>query len=426
MGTTGMGERTSTEKGRDPGIAAGVAGSAGNYSDNVIFQATRGHGFAGESANHLADVLTARRAELVGGDFRRDGADRVVNGFEIQTKYCRTGSDCVAACFRDGRFRYIGTNGPMLIEVPADKYDAAVQAMEHRIRTHQVPGVSDPEQARVIVRKGRFTYAQVRNIAEFGTIEGLTYDVANGIRLAGTSMGISAAVTFAVGIWNGEELKHAVTRSCITGLQTGALSWVTSVFAAQLGRTCVERGLRGTTDWAVRQLGPQVASWLASGLRGGSPIYGAAAANHLSKVLRGTLITGAVMTLVLSSGDLRRFFQRRMSGGQVLKNLAKTGGGVAGGSAGWWMGSAVGASVGSAVPRIGPAVGRIVGGTLGAMSGAWGGSKAASAVLDRNIEDDAEKMTSIEFSKPRSSNWRTNTCWDRTTRKPSLTSCLKP
>lgn len=37
-----------------PGTASGVVGSSGNYADNVILGASRGHGFAGEKANHLA------------------------------------------------------------------------------------------------------------------------------------------------------------------------------------------------------------------------------------------------------------------------------------------------------------------------------------------------------------------------------------
>lgn len=390
-----MKEQESISKGRNLGVPAGIAGSARNYSDNVVFQGSHGHGFAGESANHLADVLSGKKAELVGGDYRLDGADRVVNGFEIQTKYCRKGTECIAACFRDGRFRYVGSNGPMLIEVPSDKYEAAVRAMEQRIRTHQIPGISDPEHAKTIVRKGRFTYAQVKNIAKFGTIESLTYDTANGVRLAGTSMGISAAISFAAAIWNGESAEAALRKSCIVGLQTGALAWVASVFAAQLGRTCVEQGLRGTTDWAVGQLGPHVTSLLVSGLRSGSPIYGAAAANHLSKVLRGTVVTGIAMTLVLSSADLMRLFRGRISVGQVLKNLTMTGAGVAGGSVGWWVGSAVGANIGAAFPKIGPAVGRVIGGLCGAFLGASGASKAGSAVLHRVMEDDAHKMLRI-------------------------------
>lgn len=390
-----MNDPESTRKSRDPGIPAGIAGSAGNYSDNVIFQGSRGHGFAGESANHLADVLSGKKAVLVGKDFRLDGPDRVVNGFEIQTKYCRTGSECIAACFRDGRFRYMGSDGPMLIEVPSDTYEHAVQAMKRRIQSDQVPGVTDPEQAKAIVRKGQFTYTQVRNVAKFGTIESLSYDAVNGIQLAGSSMGVSAAVAFAVAIWNGEDKEVALRTSCVTGLQTGALAWVTSVLAAQMGRSCVEQGLRGTTDWTVQQLGPRVTSQLSSGLRTGSPIYGAAAANNLSKVLRGTIMTNIATTLVLSSADLVRLFRGRMSVAQVAKNLSTTAAGVAGGSLGWLVGSAVGANVGAAVPWIGPTVGRIVGGVSGAVLFATGASKAASTVLNRLIEDDAQKMTAI-------------------------------
>ena len=64
----------------------------------------------------------------------------------------------------------------MQIEVPSDKYDSAVQAMENRIKNGQIPGVSDPGKAKEIVRRGAFTYEQVRNIARFGTVQSLTYD----------------------------------------------------------------------------------------------------------------------------------------------------------------------------------------------------------------------------------------------------------
>ena len=246
--------------------------------------------------------------------------------------------------------------------------------MEHRIGNGQVPAVSDPRQAKAIVRKRRFTYAQVRNIARFGTIESLTYDAANGIRLAGTSMGMSAVIAFAVAIWNGAHVEDALRTSCIIGLQIGSIAWVTSILAAQLGRTGVEQGLRGTTDWAVQQVGPQVSSWLASGLRAGAPIHGAAAANHLSKVLRGSIVTGSVATLILSSADLARLFGGRMSAAQVLKNMTSTGAGVASGSIGWLMGSAVGAGIGSAIPWIRPRLGRFAGGVSGAILCASGAS----------------------------------------------------
>lgn len=41
------------------GISAGVVGSAENYADNVVFHAERGHGFAGEKANHDQTLMTS-------------------------------------------------------------------------------------------------------------------------------------------------------------------------------------------------------------------------------------------------------------------------------------------------------------------------------------------------------------------------------
>ena len=390
-----MKENEGTKPGPDSAIATGVAPSVEHCADNAILHAHRGHGLAAEKANHLADVLSGKRPRRVGGDNRLDAPDRIVNGLAIQTRYCQTGKKCIASCFRNGRFRYMGGNGPMLIEVPSDKYAAAVQAMESRIGKGQVPGVSDPAQAKTIVLKGRFTYEQARNVAKSGSIEGLTYDAANGVRLAGTAMGVSAAIVFGVSVWNGEDAVDALGKSCVAGLKVGSLAWLTSILAVQLGRTGEEQGLRGITDWVVWQLGRKATSWIANGLYEGAPIYGASAANHLSKALRGNLVSGAAAVIVLSAADLIRLLRGRMSVRQLLKNLTSTAVGVAGGSVGWLLGSAAGASIGSAIPRVGPRLGRAIGGITGAIVFGSGASRAPGAVLDRFIEDDAEEMMGI-------------------------------
>lgn len=378
------------------GTAAGVIGSSENYADNVILGASRGHGFAAEKANHLKDIMTGKDAKIVGGDNAKNGADRLVDGVNIQTKYCNSGSKCISECFEEGTFRYLNNDGsPMQIEVPSDKYDSAVQAMENRIKKGQVPGVTDPELAKDIVRKGAFTYEQVRNIAKFGTIESLTYDAVNGIKLAGTAMGISVAVSFAVSLWNGEDWEKALESSCYVGLKVGGVAWVSSIITAQLGRTGIEQGLRGATDWVVQQMGPKAASWIANGLRSGNSIYGAAAMNHVSKLLRGNIVTGVVTTLVISSVDFVRLFQGKVSGAQLFKNVATTASGVAGGTGGWMAGAAGGAAIGSAIPVIGTAAGGIIGGLLGAFAGGTAASKVATTILDEFIEDDAKEMLSI-------------------------------
>lgn len=231
--------------------------------------------------------------------------------------------------------------------------------------------------------------------ALFGTIESLTYDAVNGIKLAGTSMGISAAISFAIAIWKGEDWDKALEISCYSGLKVGGVAWVSSIIAAQLGRTGIEQGLRGVTDWAVRQIGPKGAAWLANSLRSSNAIYGAAAMNYLSKLLRGNIVTGVATTLVISSVDFARMFQGQVSVAQVLKNLTSTASGVAGGTGGWLAGAAGGATVGSFIPVVGTAAGGIIGGLIGAFSGGTLASQATSVLLDQIIIDDAERMLSI-------------------------------
>ena len=63
------------------------------------FQAAQGHGYAAEQANNLYDILTGKDAKIVGGDNAKDGPDRMVNGVNIQTKYCHDAASSVQAAF---------------------------------------------------------------------------------------------------------------------------------------------------------------------------------------------------------------------------------------------------------------------------------------------------------------------------------------
>lgn len=71
------------------------------------FQAAQGHGFAAEQANNLHDILTGKDAKIVGVDNAKDGPDRMVNGVNIQTKYCHDAASSVQAAFENGQCRYV-------------------------------------------------------------------------------------------------------------------------------------------------------------------------------------------------------------------------------------------------------------------------------------------------------------------------------
>jgi hypothetical protein len=376
----------------DTGHAIGMQGSSGNYADNVVFRAERGHGFAAEKANHMADTWAGKDAHLIGGNNAKNGADRLVDGQLLQTKYCASGAKCIAETIdKDtGLFRYFDSAGkPMQIEVPSDMYDAAIQAMEERIKKGQIPGVTDPAEASNIVRKGRFTYRQVRNIAKAGTVESLTYDAVNGIKLAGTAMGITALLTFAVGVWQGKSKADALDAACFSGICVGGIAWVTSILAAQIGRTGVENSMRAGTEWVVKQMSPKVVDALANAFRNGNNIYGASASNHVSKLLRGQVAVTIVMTAVLSVDDIIALFSREISGTQAFKNICKTAAGVTGGSLGAWGGAAVGTLV------AGPGVGTWAGSAIGGATGGFVAGTVAGAGLDATIEDDAVAIETL-------------------------------
>lgn len=114
-----------------------------------------------------------------------------------------------------------------------------------------------------------------------------------------------------------------------------------------------------------------------------------------SKMLRGNLITGAASVVVLSTGDIINIFRGRISGGQLLKNVAETTSSVAGGTVGWLGGATAGAAVGSVVPVVGTAIGGLIGGIAGAFGGGALAGGATKKLLDNFIEDDADRMVKV-------------------------------
>ena len=392
---------------RTSGIVYGNVSNASTIYGMDKFNTPRGHGFAAEQANHLYDkvsgTMTGKKVDLVGDNkdpetnrIFKNGADRIVDGIKIQTKYCSSGSKCIAECFENGEFRYVNSDGsPMQIEVPSDKYDAAVQAMKNRIEKGEVPGVTDPLEAENIVRKGHFTYEQARNIAKAGTVESITFDAVNGTIIASSAFGLSTLLTFATSIWNGDDYGVALKSATYSGLKVGGTTFITAVLSSQLAKAGLNSALVGSSEAIVKLMGPKASAMLVNAFRSGTNIYGAAAMNSAAKMLRGNAITGAVSVVVLSSVDVVNIFRGRISGAQLFKNIANTASSVAGGTAGWVGGAAAGAAVGSVIPGVGTAIGGFVGGLLGSFAAGTASNKVSNKVLSEFIEDDANEMIRI-------------------------------
>ena len=385
---------------KNPAADAGGLSSAAyqqvNKSfDEEKFHAAQGHGYAAERANTLFDRFTGHDARVVGDDNAKNGADRIVDGVYIQSKYCATGQRCVNECFdTNGQFRYYNNGKPMQIEVPSDMYDAAVAAMEEKIRNGQVKGVTDPAEAKNIIRKGHFTYQQALRIAKAGTIESLTYDAVNGTIVATTAFGVTAVITFAVNMWNGEDFNNSLKLATYSGLKVGGVAFATTVIAGQLSKAGLNSALVGSSEAIVALMGPKASAILINAFRDicrdGSKIYGAAAMKSAAKLLRGNVITSVVTVGVFTSVDVVNIFRGRISGRQLFKNTVNTAATVVGGTAGWLGGAAVGQML---IPI--PGVGAVVGGLIGSIGVGGIGGKAANTVMGEFIEDDAEEMVRI-------------------------------
>lgn len=378
------------------GVADGNYKTVNKLYDEEKFRARQGHGFAAERVEHLYDKLTGHDAHILGDDNVKNGADRIVDGTLIQSKCCQTGRACINECYdKDGNFRYLADGKPMKIEVPSDKFDGAVKALEEKIRDGRVPGITDPAEAKNIVKKGHFTYNQIKNIAKAGTIESITYDSVNGVITSTSSFGITATVTLATSIWNGEDIDTALKTATYSGLKVGGTAFVTSVMSSQLSKAGLNSALVGSSEAIVSFMGAKASAILINAFRTGKPIYGAAAMKSAAKLLRSNAITAGVTVVVLSSADVLNIFRGRISGKQLFKNLTSTLSTVGGGTGGW----IAGATAGSAVL---PGIGTVVGGLIGSIAGGTVAGKVNDAVVGRFIEDDADEMVKIiqgEFTK---------------------------
>ena len=195
--------------------AASSAQSTNSYMQYTQYRNRQAHGWAAEDANAMADRLAGKRVEQVGRDNSRNGADRIVNGVQIQTKYCATAQDSVNAAFQDCRYRYSG----MKLEVPKDQYDEAVKLMADKIRSGQVPGVTDPAAAGDMVVKGNCTYNEARNIAKAGNIDSIKFDVKTQAVTCGLTCGMSFLLTYVNSVRDGKTLsKRHLSKRLKVGL----------------------------------------------------------------------------------------------------------------------------------------------------------------------------------------------------------------
>lgn len=380
---------TSTVNDRSNSATHGNAAASGTASTHsaakiedtqwVKYRHKTGHGFAAEDVNAQIDRWHGRKVECTGRNNAPNGADRIVNGQPVQTKYCQTANNTVKSAFdsQTGMYRYDG----MKLEVPADQYDDCVRLMREAISQGKVAGVNDPSMASEIVVKGHVTYAQAQKVTKAGNWESIKFDMrTQAISCAGAGA-ISAGISFFNAWREGKGTAEAAKEAAKSGAVSGATSLAGGVLAQQALRTAAGRNAAAAATKAVKpviesamktQVGREVLTKTAS-VVAGRQVAGAAAVNVLTKVARTNAVTGAAMFVATAVPDTVKLCRGRIKGADYAENMASNAAGIGGG----WAGASAGAALGTAIC---PGIGTVIGGLIGGVGGGIGASSACRKV----------------------------------------------
>lgn len=338
-----------------------------------------GHGFTAEDANAQVDRWLGKKVECVGRNNAPNGADRIVNGQQIQTKYCQSANNTVKSAFdgQTGMYRYDG----MQLEVPNDQYNECVCLMREAIAQGKVTGVTDPDMASKIVVKGHVSYEQAQKVAKAGNLESIKFDMRTQTISCAGAGAISGAVSFLnakrQGMSNAEAAKEALKAFATSS----ATAMAGGVMAQQALRTSVGRNAAATATKAVKpvvesamktQVGREVLTKTAS-VVAGKQVAGPAAVNVLTKAARTNIVTSTAMFAVTAIPDTIKLCSGKLSGADYAESMISNAAGIGGG----WAGASAGAAIGTAIF---PGIGTIIGGLLGGIGGGIGASSASRKV----------------------------------------------
>lgn len=325
------------------------------------YSANHGNGWGAEDWNALIDILSGKHVDKIGISNELNGADRIVNGVKIQSKYCKTAFDSVNHAFRDGVYRYPGQK----LEVPKGQGEEAVSFFRDRIIHGEVPGVTDPAMAKEIVVEGHCTYEQAVKVTKAGNIESLKFDAMNQMVTCSIVTGLTFVITYAGCRAKGMTPGQAFKAAFLKGTVTGVFYLTVNVAAHQFLRTQPGRNMAAAATKGVRRifeatnktsLGRKVLS---------QTILKKTGEGAATKLLRTNIITATAMTIAVTIPDIVKSATGKQSWKQSGINAVTNTAGTCGG----WGGAVAGAALGSMIcPGIGTTIGGFIGGIAGGMA----------------------------------------------------------
>lgn len=243
------------------------------------------------------------------------------------------------------------------------------------------------------IKKGAFTYLQVRHIAEAGNIHQLQIDQEGMISFIEETIGMSTAISFAQSKWNGAEREQAVENAVLTGISLIGEPFAEEVIEEQIQLVNIvehiklDQGIGG----ALKQNGAKAVVKKMASSATKKAMYSLVVAKKTIGLLNANIVTGAIVTGVMSSIDIVRTVKGQMSSAQLFKNVSKTAASVAGSM----IGLIIGGGIGLSIPNVSTTVISLIGGIIGLILGSIVTTKIMKKVLDLVIKDDVVKMLEI-------------------------------
>lgn len=355
----------------------------------------QGHGYAAEYGNNTIDRFLGRRvvneAQNLDSSGRqmKDGADRIVNGIPIQTKYINSPSGFIGEVLIDGHLRYMQDGVPMQLEVPRDKYDSCVKDYQRKIDKGEIAEIAPGSDARDYIRKGHLTYDQAYMVKQALTIQGMTIDTLNAFNLGKDAAVANFIIHFAIEAWNGKNVDDAFRASLQAGGKELGHSVLVNVLVQQFHRknfaNLFKRNFVGGEkagfvgiDNPIYKLSDFVAEKVQTSALAETEI---GKCLGLKEVDAYQVINTTVVVCVTYGPDIIKAIEGRISKAQWFKNST-----IATASLGVGKFAVV-----VAEKVFGIATGGVGGAIISILGGMFGGY-AAKRILDDYIQDDSVRM----------------------------------
>lgn len=361
---------------------------------NDRFGGGQGHGHVGEQYGDTLDRIKFKNTKREGATHAKNGADRIVNGKVIQTKYLKSAGKTVGQTFNGGQAKYTfgeGTNKRMMIiEVPRDQYEDSVKIIAKRIKDGEVPNESNPQNAVKYLKKGAISYehSQIATKSIFDRHSEIPMHDENNkvIRDSDGNIQMKSVTLGDKLVWSvGGDFMTGVASSMPTALVNGVWIYCNSRWHGSSEKEALKStalAIAKPVVWGGSMY--MIASQFAGSKMGkalGNQLFSGGNLSNSVKTAKVTgLALGTVTAVVAFGPDVVSCLRGRISTQQLIKNSVVTGTGMA-------TGAAVGGVIGSGIPVVGTAIGAVVGGTIGSLG--------AKKIMDQFVEDDAILMIRI-------------------------------